>query len=251
MSQYWLATLSFAALASMTDASMAQKVDMKWGLENTYSYYEIKNGRAEDEDLATHRPNSTAQRYRAFAFAEGSTEIREPWLACISDIGRLWDKFQRQDKASAPGTTAAVDDSRAQFRAYLVRENPNCIGRMMKTAPRLYFDFTSDIDRQFVLERVEVTTLSFAEYRGGGFAEQEAWYDILLSHQMGVKFYFPEPRLVFKEHGRVTLRLWSDNFYPEVGWISPMGEYTIDIRFVFSMGEKTVTVSTGPFKIDV
>ena len=43
----------------------------------------------------------------------------------------------------------------------------------------------------------------------------------------------------------------ADKFQPNVGWIAPMGGYTIDIRFVFSVAGKTVTVSTGPFKIDV
>jgi hypothetical protein len=249
MSRYWLAILGFAALASMADTSMAQKVDMKWGLENTWSYYEPVQGRADDEDAAMHRPKSTARRYRTFAFAEAKREVLDPWLSCINWVERLWGVYQRS--APAPSAGAGADAARELFRAHLGREDPKCVGQLKKTAPRLYFDFTTDTAGQFVLERVEVTTLRFSEYRGGGFAEKEAWYDILLSHRKGVKPYFPEPRLVFKEHGRVTLRLWSDNFYPNVGWIAPMGEYTIDIRFVFSTAGKTVTVSTGPFKIDV
>lgn len=249
MSRYWLATAGFAALMFIADASIAQKIDMKWGLENTWSYYEPAQGRADDEDAATHRPKSTARRYRTFAFAEAKREVLDPWLACINGVERLWGVYQRN--AQMPGAGAASDAARELFRAYLAREDPKCIGQLKKTAPRLYFDFTTDTIAQYVLERVEVTTLSFSEYRGGGFAEKEAWYDILLSHRKGVKPYFPEPRLVFKEHGRVTLRLWSDNFYPNVGWIAPMGEYTIDIRFVFSTAGNTVTVSTGPFKIDV
>jgi hypothetical protein len=47
------------------------------------------------------------------------------------------------------------------------------------------------------------------------------------------------------------LRFWSDNYYSNQGWIAPMGEYLIDIRFVFLMGGRTATVVTGPFKIDV
>jgi len=249
MSRHRFATLCFAALASMADASVAQTVNMKWGLENTWSYYEPPQGRAEDEDAATHPPTSEARRYRAFAFAEGSTEVREPWLACINGIMRLWDRYQRS--APTPDAGSAAADGRDRFREYIAREDPTCVGQLKKTAPRLYFDFTSDTAEQFVLERVEVTTLRFSEYMGGGFAEKEAWYDILVSHREGVKAYFPEPRLVFKEHGRVTLRLWSDNFYPNVGWIAPMGEYTIDIRFLFSTAGKIVTVSTGPFKIDI
>jgi hypothetical protein len=233
----------------MADASLAQKIDMRWGLENTWSYYEPAQGRAEDEDAATHSPKSTTARYRTFAFAEGKAEVLEPFLTCLNEFMRLWDQYRRSAPAPSAGTTA--DFARDQFRSFVACEDPKCIGQLKRTAPRLYFDFTADTAEQFVLERVEVTTLKFSEYRGGGFAEKEAWYDILLSHRKGVKSYFPEPRLVFKEHGRVTLRLWSDNFYPDVGWIAPMGEYTIDIRFVFATMGKTVTVNTGPFKIDV
>lgn len=247
MSWNWLAMLAFAVLASMGDSVMAQKVDMKWGLENTWSYYEEAQGRADDEDAAIRRPKSKARRYRAFTFAERRPEVLQPWLACLQGIERLWAKYQ----ASSPTPGAAVAAGPDPFRKYLAREDPKCIGQLQKTAPRLYFDFTSDTSGQFVLERLEITTLRFSEYRGGGFAEKEAWYDIELSHRKGVKRYLPEPRLVFKEHGRVTLRLWSDNFYPNMGWMAPMGEYTIDIRFVFSTAGQTVTVSTGPFKIDV
>lgn len=248
MSRNWLAMLCFAALASVADAAMAQKVEMKWGLENTWSYKEEPQGRAQDEDLATRRPNSKAQRYRAFAFKERHAEVLQPWLECINRIMRLWDNYQGKAPAVGAPLVAAGPDP---FRHYLAREDPSCVAQLKKTAPRLYFDFTTDTPGQLVLERVEVTTLEFSEYRGGGFAEKEAWYDILLSHRKGVKRYVPEPRLVFKEHGRVTLRLWSDNFYPHMGWIAPMGEYTIDIRFVFSVAGKSVTVTTRPFKIDV
>jgi hypothetical protein len=239
--------LAFVILAGAGDAALAQKVEMKWGLENTWSYYEEAKGRAEDEDAAIHRPKSKARRYRAFAFAERKSEVLQPWLACLDGIMRLWDRYQR----TSPTPAAAIAAGPDPFRQYLAREDPKCVGQLKKTAPQLYFDFTTDTPGQFVLERVEVTTLRFSEYRGGGFAEKEAWYDILLSHREGVKRYLPEPRLVFKERGRVTLRLWSDNSYPNMGWIAPMGEYTIDIRFVFSTADKTVTVTTGPFKIDV
>jgi hypothetical protein len=249
MSRFWLAILMSVALASGSTPSMAQKIDMKWGLENTWSYYEPAQGRTGDEDAATRGGKSAARRYRTFAFAEGKTEVREPWLACINEVMRLWGPYQR----SAPplGASAGADSARDQFRAHLAIVDPKCVGQFKKTAPQLYFEFVTDTADQFVLERVEVTTLSFSEYMGGGFAEKEAWYDILLSHNKGVKPYVPEPRLVFKDHGRVTLRLWSDNFNPNVGWIAPMGEYTIDIRFVFSVAGKTVSVSSGPFKIDV
>ena len=240
-------TLVLAALG--TDLSFAQRLDLHWGLENTYAYYEVPNGRAEDEDLATKRPASKPRHYRAFAFADGSSEVRDPWLACIERVMTLWPTHASSGAAAPPGSSA--DAQREAFRVFLAKADPVCMGRFNKTAPRLYFDFTSDAAQEVVLERLEVTTLAFSEYRGGGFAEKEQGYDILLSHAKGTKLHYPEPRLVFKDHGRVTLRLWSDNFYPKQGWIAPMGEYTLDIRFVFSSAGKTLSVSTGPFKIDV
>jgi len=249
MSRYGVGLLVCASVAAMAQAPTPQRIGMTWGLENTWSYEEVKGGRAEDEDAAVHKPGSTAKRYRAFAFRDRVDTIREPWLACIEQIMRLWDVY-RANKPAPPGGWAA-DAERDRFREYLARESPKCLALVKRTAPTLYFDFTTATADQFVLERVEVTTAEFSGYAGGGFAEREAWYDILLSHRPGVKTYLPEPRLVFKEHGRLTLRLWSDNFQPNVGWIAPMGDYTIDIRFVFSVAGKTVTVSTGPFKIDV
>jgi len=104
---------------------------------------------------------------------------------------------------------------------------------------------------QYVLEAIEVTTLGFSEYKGGGFFKEEAWYDILLSHTKGKKRYDVSKRLVFTGNGRCELRFWSDNFYENQGWIAPMGEYMIDIEFIFSVGGKRVSVKTGSFKIDV
>jgi hypothetical protein len=37
----------------------------------------------------------------------------------------------------------------------------------------------------------------------------------------------------------------------ELGLIGPMGEYFIDIRFVFLVGGCTASMVTGPFKLDV
>jgi hypothetical protein len=86
---------------------------------------------------------------------------------------------------------------------------------------------------------------------GGGFFKEQAGYDIVLSHKPGKKIIKIEKKLVFSDVGRIQLRFWSDNYYPKQGWIAPMGEYLIDIEFVFSVSGETERVSTGQFKIDV
>ena len=174
---------------------------MKWGLENTWSYYEERQGRPDyDRDGL---PKARNDAIPGVCLRRRQERSCVPWLSCIDGIKQLWNRYQR--KAPTPGIGANADAGRNQFREYIALEDPKCIGQLKKTAPRLYFDFTTDTTEQFVLERVEVRTLSFSEYKGGGFAEKEAWYDILLSHREGLRSYIPEPRLVFKEHGRVTL----------------------------------------------
>jgi len=243
MSRYAILTMGLAVLAFAPEVTIAQSLNMVWGLENTYSYYEKKEWQPNLTDNAP----ATPERYRYFAFAEGSREVLEPWLECVNRVMNLWKDF----KPTQPIPGAGIKPTREEFVEYVAQKDPGCIGRFNRTAPVLYFDFTASTDKQFVLERIEITTLSFSEYKGGGFAERQAGYDILLSHSEGMKTYLPEPRLVFKEHGRVTLRFWSDNFYPDHAWVAPMGEYTIEIEFVFTTEGKTVTASTGPFKIEV
>ena len=66
-----------------------------------------------------------------------------------------------------------------------------------------------------------------------------------------MKQYNVSRRLIFSGSGRCELRFWSDNFYENQGWIAPMGEYMIEIRFIFSAGDEEIIVSTGSFKIDI
>lgn len=240
-------TLWAVGLSILGGPAFAQGLDLRWGLDNTWSYFEPPAGRSESED-ASYRPRDPkARRYRAFEFKEADPGVRQPWLECIDLAMRKYKDYERGAPKPPPG-----DDPREHYMRYLRANEPACIGQFKKTAPRLYFDFTSPGADEVVLDRVEVTTIRFSEYKGGGFAEREAWYDILLSHKPGTKTYRPEPRLVFTGHGRVVLRLWSDNFYPPpAAWVAPMGEYTLDIAFVFTTHGRTVTVRTGAFKIDV
>jgi hypothetical protein len=230
----------FALLVSLS--AEAQDISLKWGLQNRWSYREEM--RAMDEDAAV-RKKTKEKTYRAFAFSEQSGVV-EPMLKCFERHFRLWDRFK---KAAAGGGGGKLD--RQAFEQFKAVEDPACDQQAKKQAPVLYFDFTSGSKEQFVLETIEVTTLGFSEYKGGGFSKEEAWYDITLAHKPGKKRYDVARRLVFSETGRCELRLWSDNYYEGQGWIAPMGEYLIDIKFIFSAAGMEKSVSTGPFKIDV
>jgi hypothetical protein len=149
----------------MADASLAQKIDMRWGLENTWSYYEPAQGRAEDEDAATHSPKSTTARYRTFAFAEGKAEVLEPFLTCLNEFMRLWDQYRRSAPAPSAGTTGlrarsvSIVCCEAEVHRSVEEDAPACISISADTAER------------FVPNR-EVTTLKFSStgrLRGGAW----------------------------------------------------------------------------------
>ena len=133
-----------------------------------------------------------------------------------------------------------VEGERGHFLEYAKREDPGCMGQFMKTAPRLYFEFTSDSLHEFVLERVEVTTLAFSEYRGGGFAEKEAWYDILLIAPRGREDLPPgtEACVYGTRTGDACGSGLDKLLSTRRPASAPMGEYRIDIRFVFSFGRQ-------------
>ena len=122
---------------------------------------------------------------------------------------------------------------------------------MSKLGPKLKFDFIGST-KEYVLDSIEVEVLSFEEYRGGGggFYNNDAWYDVQLHHSGGVSGFAVSTKLRFTGSGSATLRFWSDNFYKGVG-LTPTGCYTLSIKFCFLVENKKVIVSTGVFKIDV
>jgi len=223
--------------------AIAENLSLTWGLENTLSYKETS--RTYQEDGAYHL-KTKGKRYRTFAF-NNNPEVIDPMLKCFDRHFVLWAQYKneivRREGSAKP--------DRRDFEKFKLERDPTCDQHAKKQAPVLYFDFVASSSDQFVLEAIEVTTLQFSEYKGGGFFKEDAWYDIVLSHNKGTKRYDVAKRLVFSGHGRCELRFWSDNYYAGQGWISPMGEYMINIKFIFSAGGKQISVSTGPFKIDV
>jgi hypothetical protein len=230
----------------------AQQLSMTWGLENTWSYRELHQGRTYEQDAA-YRPESGGKRYRTFEFIEGKKDVDEPRFECLERHFQLWEAYQAAIKeGEIPSPPKGDPDSeRRAFVAYKTQMDPFCTMHADKQAPALYFDFIADSPHEYVLRHIEITTLRFSEYMAGGFIKEQAGYDIVLSHKEGTKIVNIERKLAFSGHGRVELRFWSDNYYPKQGWIVGPGEYMIDICFVFSVAGGVAKVATGPFKIDL
>jgi len=229
-----------AALAVLPWLAVAQgqaPLALRWGLENTFSYTE--GVRPQDVDASGRAKGGRT--VRAFEFKEADPKVREPMLKCFQRHDQLWDEFRKRPPPAG----------QEAFEAFKRERDPFCDQFARQLAPRLYFDFSASGAEQYVLQAIEVRTLRFDEFKGGGFAQQEAWYDIVLPHKPGTRRYPVDKRLAFTGTGRCELRLWSGNQYPAQGWLAPMGEYTVDIRFIFSAGGREVSVATGPFKVDV
>ncbi|MBM4398536.1 MAG: hypothetical protein FJ087_22985 [Deltaproteobacteria bacterium] len=237
-----LSALALAAAQQPTPDALA----MRWGVENTHAYRDTM--RAEDEHLRV--KSASPKKYRTFAFAADDPEVTEPYQTCLQAHQRSWVAYQKAQKPSrVPGPPPGSEAARARFRATFATESPTCMAVFKQLAPTLFFDFTRV--GTFVLERLEVKTLAFVPYTGGGLTTKESWNDLTLPHTPGWKPYPAEPALSFTGNGRLRLRLWSDNADAGAGWATAMGEFLIDITFVFSAAGQEVRVSTGPFKIDV
>jgi hypothetical protein len=154
----------------------------------------------------------------------------------------LWEKY-----IETIGENSELD--KENFNLFVKREDPYFYGMAQRMAPVLYFDFVG-LNKEYVLETIEIETINFNEYKGGGFFQNNAWYDIELKHEEGIHTYAVNKKLRFVGSGRAELRFWSDNYYKNVG-LSPMGCFTINIKFNFIYDGKKVSVQTNPFLIDV
>lgn len=227
-------------------------VTLRWGVENEHIYCDRK---VRKEDLWPGVSLQVGARYMAY---------REPppqeWFECVDTRHRaIWKSFQEINPKAArllkkgPGTFSKeeLDALREAFFDYKRQQDPYCAKVFQEKCPVLYFDFLTDSSKTYVLEKIKIETIDFSEYKGGGFVAREAWQDIVLSHRPGIRSYFPDKRLTFETTGRVELRFWSDNYYPNVGWLVPMGAYVLRITFHFIVEGAAVKVATAPFMIDV
>lgn len=212
---------------------------VKWGLENPYFYSELKATKRQNAAMWPPVENGEVL-YRYFTIREHDSTFWRKAEPLFSRHHKLWNQYQSQQKKP----------NREDYLRFVRSQDPFFAGSIKEMAPVLFFDFIGIGAKEYVLDSIEVNTVDFEEYAGGGFFDKAAWYDIVLSTRAGIKRYEVDKKLRFNGSGRAELRFWSDNYYPTMG-MAPMGCFTIDITFHFLVDGKRESVTTGVFKIDV
>ncbi len=230
-------------LVMLAPSTLAQRkskdIRMTWGLENTSYFREGKETSAGFVKFKT-KPS----RYYTFT---NSNSVHGRLDDCAKRHFEMWSRYLK----AYPDPKTRTQDG---FQAVKRKSDPACFAYAQEVAPTLYFDFESANDDTYILKAIEVETFGFEEYAGGGFTDNEEWYDIVVPHTVGKKTYAVDNnKLSFKNKGRAQLRLWSDNYtkYANNGWITPMGAYLIRITFSLTHNGKESFVSTDPFQIDI
>ena len=217
----------------------AQQLSVRWGLDGPTEYYAERPALRVHGDIEQMESTALVPSLRYFATIEPAhNDAIFPLSVRTSNVYAEYV----QD-----GGSPLADD----FLAYLRETDRYTIDRFRMLAPRLYFDFTGHSQIQYILEGITVEVFQFEEYAGGGFADLEYAYDLVLVPRPGRYYYSIDRRLRFTGSGRTTLTFFSDNFYPS-GGLSPMGLYEVNLIFKFlSNGNAYIEVETGPFRIDV
>jgi len=233
--QILLMTLIFIASFS----GLAQtKLTIKWGIENK-GFFEERTASTAQSSASNMKANANVKKYR---FITTTSMYKDVVDIFFEKHFTLWDEFKKQSSNDSSQTSL-------NFVKFAKDNDPYYYGIAKSLAPRLYFDFIGET-KEYVLESIEIKTINFQEYQGGGFSDNEAWYDIELKHQLGTYTYPVNNKLRFTGSGRTVLRFWSDNYYKGAG-LTPSGCFTISIKFNFFVNGLKTAVSTGVFKIDV
>lgn len=211
---------------------------LKWGLESTRYFEEMQVGKAYNSAIRIPAEEGDT----LYRFFTTNQKYEKVIMTIFARHNKLWDLYRESiGKESEP--------DKKDFISYARREDPYYLGLTKEMAPVLYFDFIG-VSKEYVLESIEIETIDFGEYMGGGFYQKNAWYDIELKHELGKHKYDVDKKLRFVGSGRAELRFWSDNYYKYMG-MSPMGCYVINIKFNFICDGSNISVQTNPFKIDV
>ena len=237
--RFWTIPSVLILTVVLANSVSAQQLRVRWGLDAPTDYYEEKLATARQNAADWSHTNEDEETFRYFTIVEPAH------TNAVSPLNiRLVEWYDQRPERGA-------DATRHAFLTYVRAHDPYLVDRFRSLAPRLFFDFVGSVHTQYVLTDIIVEVLDFSEYRGGGFADDEYSYHIMLVPEPGTYRYEIDRRLRFTGSGRAELTFFSDNFYSTVG-LSPMGAYMIDITFIFlANGANSVEVVTGPFKIDV
>jgi hypothetical protein len=235
-----VAAIIIAISPKITLSKPNSEIALKWGLENKKYFQEIKAPENASSSMQTKaRPNEN--QYRFFRIND---YYNKKIMSVFERFNPIWSEYSERNQSDTPLV-------KKKFSDYLHKKDLLLSTTIHEMAPTLFFDFTGKSNTQYILDEIEIQTIRFDEYKGGGFSENEAWYDIELKHQVGTyKYKIDEGRLRFTGSGRTVLRFWSDNYISSMG-MSPMGCFDINITFHYIANGKRISVSTGRFKIDV
>ena len=214
------------------------KLTVKWGIENKDLFQETK---ATSEQTSAYFPEAKPND-KKYRFINAAPKYNKVAQIFFERHWQLWKEFEKQPKTSATPT-------KQDFVKFAKEKDPYYYGIAKSLSPSLYFDFVGE-SKEYVLESIEVKIISFDEYKGGGFSDNEAWYDIELKHMPGTYIYPIDKKLRFTGSGRAILRFCSDNYYENVG-LTPVGCYMISIKFNFLIDGIKTSVTTEKFMIDV
>lgn len=221
----------------LTNQALALELG-RWGLEGPVVYEAIEATAEQDSSYWPEAPPG-AKRYRYFSVI--NSRYAQVALPLMQAAGRAYEVHVAE----------GGEKSLVAFRRFMRERYPFVAAGFRDLAPVLYFDFRGAAAHEYVLTDILIEVLDFSEFRGGGFSDEPALYDIYLNPDPGLYSHPFERALRFQGSGRVELRFFSENFYEWSG-LSPMGAYTLDITFSFRMdGEEDILISTGIFKIDV
>ena len=213
----------------------------KWGLDNRACYKEETPDKIYElfPWAKQHNP------IKHFNFTKDNSD--DPIYECIKRHGELWVQYKNECKESNK------EPNKEELFKYKAEHDLYCTEYAKEAAPVLFFDFTGSQSDVYVLKNIEIETCGFETFWGGGFEIGEAWYDIVLRHNKGIKVYEFNKNLAINDGiGHLKLRFWSDNYDESHGWIVPMGLYVIKITFVFKInGEKEIKLTTETIAMDV
>jgi hypothetical protein len=236
MSAYWNSLIALSLVAP-NGAEAACNLSMKWGLESTANFRELSQ--FGDETSAFGSNTKAGPKLRAFRMSSAGDATIQRYFARHWDILKVY-------KSSHPAT-GPID--RTSFVAWARNTDPFYVSLGRSLAPVLYFDFTGNSQNEYVLDQVEIQTVSFDEYSGGGFYDSKAWYDVELSTKAGTHTINVDKRLRFTGSGRAELTFFSSNYYPGVA-MTPQGSFKIALTFIFLRDGEKCRVSTGRFMVD-